>query len=621
MAREAIETVPSRPQSSGESPRTNALGTRLPWRVLGLVLCLLFLLVSAASNFEEARYIYLAPMTGGDLGAQLVRDVVGPHEVEVRNLQANSPLAVAGIRNGDRLRLDHPWDDLRTMPAGEQVGFTWLKRERAQHVVIVVPTVVPTSLAQRFSTHVNLLANTPMLLLGAFMFWRGRRQPGISALSMALVINGAASPYRWPQSASEYPLWHVLINLGFTLVPWLLLFFTLDYLSRYTRRPRAWEWRGFAAMVCAQILLYAADVQSILFNNRAWYAGTIALLSDLTQMVGVVASFIYLYEGLSKSTSDQRKRYGLIIAALAMVFLPVIAFVLTTTLSLSSGYRYDTLSPVLLASWVSQGLGAFLFVYVIFRHKVFDVGFVINRTLIYAVISTGLLVTFGLIEWVSERLLPYESIEASAVVNAAVALGIFLVFHHLRDTVERLVQRLLFRSWHENEAQLRQFAKEAAFFGKAEALGAATATALSRFAGGADVAAYFRNSDDFICRQGGVTGVPAQINADDPVAVILRLHRTAVEPSDTNSQLAAALALPMIHGAALDGFFLLGSKPSGDSYRPDEINVLATTVQQIGLDLHAFKVIALEAHVLSLEERNSELRGLVACIVTAGTTK
>ena len=207
-----------------------------------------------------------------------------------------------------------------------------------------------------------------------------------------------------------YPFWHGVINLGFILVPWLLLFFTLDYLQRHTRRPRTWEWRGFAAIVCAQILLCSADVHSLIFNTHPWYAGTIAVLNDLTQMIGIAASFIYLYEGLSNSTSEQRKRYGLIIAALAMVFMPVIAFVLTTSLSVFAGYRYNTLSPLLLISRVSQALGALLFVYVIFRHKVLDVGFVINRTLVYAIISTGLLVTFGLIEWASEHLLPRRNI-------------------------------------------------------------------------------------------------------------------------------------------------------------------------------------------------------------------
>ena len=139
-------------------------------------------------------------MTAGDLGAQLVRGGAGPHEVEARHLRANSPLAVAGIRNGGRLRLDHPWDDLRMMPAGDQLGLTWLKPGSARHVGIVVPPVAPTSLARRIATHVNLFANAPMLCESALIL-RGyryslclmktcadRRGVGIRASGMVAVV-------------------------------------------------------------------------------------------------------------------------------------------------------------------------------------------------------------------------------------------------------------------------------------------------------------------------------------------------------------------------------------------------------------------------------------------------
>ena len=128
----------------------------------------------------------------------------------------------------------------------------------------------------------------------------------------------------------------------------------------------------------------------------------------------------------------------MLIAALALAFGPVVGF--TTLVVLSTNFRYDPRSAPLLTYWIMQTLGGLLFAYGIFRHKVLDLGFVINRTLIYAIISTGLLVTFGLIEWGSERLLPHESLEASAVVNAAVALTIFLVFHRIRDAVEHMVE-------------------------------------------------------------------------------------------------------------------------------------------------------------------------------------
>ena len=55
-----------------------------------------------------------------------------------------------------------------------------------------------------------------------------------------------------------------------------------------------------------------------------------------------------------------------------------------------------------------------------------------------------------------------------------------------------------------------------------------------------------------------------------------------------------ALALAMSHRNELTGVVLVGQKPSGGGYRPDEIEVLANTAHQIGLDFHALKVEKLE---------------------------
>jgi hypothetical protein len=53
----------------------------------------------------------------------------------------------------------------------------------------------------------------------------------------------------------------------------------------------------------------------------------------------------------------------------------------------------------------------------------------------------------------------------------------------------------------------------------------------------------------------------------------------------------------MNHRGALHGFVLLGPKPSGDDYRPDEIAVLGFAAHQIGLDLHALQIERLASAV------------------------
>lgn len=56
----------------------------------------------------------------------------------------------------------------------------------------------------------------------------------------------------------------------------------------------------------------------------------------------------------------------------------------------------------------------------------------------------------------------------------------------------------------------------------------------------------------------------------------------------------------MSHRGTLNGFTLVGSKPSDQNYPPDELEVLSFTAHQTGLDLHAVRVESLEHEVREL---------------------
>lgn len=74
------------------------------------------------------------------------------------------------------------------------------------------------------------------------------------------------------------------------------------------------------------------------------------------------------------------------------------------------------------------------------------------------------------------------------------------------------------------------------------------------------------------------------------------------------------LALAMRHRGNLDGFVVLGPKPDGDRYRPDECETLAFAVQRVGLDLHALKVAALRTQVEILMSKNEALQTALTSI-------
>ena len=95
------------------------------------------------------------------------------------------------------------------------------------------------------------------------------------------------------------------------------------------------------------------------------------------------------------------------------------------------------------------------------------------------------------------------------------------------------------------------------------------------------------------------------------------MSASPVVPAELGSALPAALALPMMHQAALAGFVLPGPKPTGEDYRPDEIEVLGWATQQVGLDLQAICVRELELTNLKLVERNQTLSEILTSTALA----
>ena len=258
-------------------------------------------------------------------------------------------------------------------------------------------------------------------------------------------------------------------------------------------------------------------------------------------------------------------------------------------------------------------LGPLLFAYAVLRLRVVDVGFVLNRTLVYGTVSLILLAAFGLVEWAVDHVFKPASHNESAVVDAVIAVGVFLAFHRVRDAVESRLQALFFRRWHDNEMRLRRFVEEAGAITRADNLTTAFVDELARFTGGASVGLYLHDGKaDYRTFSATPSGDTAVLDPHHPALAALRAHRRPVNLADTASSPGPGLALPMLQRSVLLGLILLGPKPDGDAYRPDEVEVLAYAAHHVGLDLHALKVEQLERERTQLIQAVSRLESEVA---------
>ncbi|HTU81296.1 MAG TPA: hypothetical protein VMF61_04150, partial [Candidatus Acidoferrales bacterium] len=101
--------------------------------------------------------------------------------------------------------------------------------------------------------------------------------------------------------------------------------------------------------------------------------------------------------------------------------------------------------------------------YAALSRRLFDVGFIINRTAVFGALSTIVIGSFVLLEWAIGKWFEGASHTTSLLLNGVLALGLGLSLRVIHSRVDTVVDRVLFRRRHENERTLRRFAREAAF--------------------------------------------------------------------------------------------------------------------------------------------------------------
>ncbi len=619
--------------STAGRPRT---GWTTAWIVFGLVVALFCVIQDVAAIWRNVSHNQgsgiIAPTAdmrnpGGfaDAGAALVPAAdKGSGQNVVTGLLPGSPLYLAGARDGDLVRFDRGYDAARAIGAGERLGLTITHQGQARHVTV---TAVQTpwsdnQVSEDLGENLLDLILLSSVLTGVFILLRSHGQLSFVLLGIAFMCfgNRGTNP-EFITGSTLYPLVSPLCVVTLRVMPALFLAFAVRFYEETTGRRHAWmRWGAglFGAVTVIVGCLYSYATQAIV-NLPVIKTG----VSIYVVLYFLNLAFIAAIFGLGLRQADQptRRRYVLMLVAVFMVMLARGVSWLGVLFETANFHAYFLLEfddPTEVATAILAFVGPLLFAYAVLRNKVLDLGFAVNRTLVYGVLSSVILLVFGLVEWGAEKLLPVSffaghSETIKMAVEAGTALTVFLVFHRVRDIVEKLIESVFFRAWHHNEAQLRRFVAQASFFTQGAPLMTAFVAELKRFSGGADCAVYQQEDGGGLARiAGSLKGAPKHIDGNDPVMVEARAERRRIDLDGAG--LPGVLALPMVHRAEVFGIVLIGHKPGGDDYRPDEKDLLAWAAHQIGLDLHALQVEALQARVSNLTGEVRALRSVVKVV-------
>lgn len=563
--------------------------------------------------------IQLHAMPGvGDIGTGRFTVETGhkPGYVVLNSNPTGSPLARAGVSSGSDVAFDRPVDAFRILQAGEQVGLTVDRGGRPVHFNVVAEPVLGAPFAdQKFDWLFGVALNQFFpSALGLFVIFRARGNLSATLLGLGYSALSATTPAMiGPVSANQFQYLYIPARVATGLANLAFVSFAMTL-----GRPFGWRFSRIHWMIFAVSLILSVGSKvsvGLYYLNPGPVEA--AIMSPFLYLATPVMLFIYagfLLLAWRSSPPPERARQSLFFVAMGLGGLGVALsdFPLSVLRDLGLPPQPLRFFGTLLSDVVATSLGS----YAILRHRILDIGFAVNRTLIYGAVSAILLVLFGLIEWSVDHFVPIEGREKNVIVDAVVAVGVFLTFHRVRDAVEHAVKAVFFERWQKAEAALRRFVHEAAFVKSRDALIATFVEAISKYADGADAAIYLAAADGYQRAGGALAGVEARIDIDDPLLVALRADPRAFEVGDTRSKLGATLAAPLINRNEVIGVVLVGAKPAGVVYRPDEIALIGWASRQIGYDLHALKVEALEANDLrksgEIALLNARIEGLLA---------
>jgi hypothetical protein len=567
------------------------------WQVLALILGLYVI----EQDVEALLWSMHRLPAAGSVGLDPLHDTEGapqfaPGYVKANHVEPGSPLANAGLTIGDHLRYDPTWHRMLYPRVGEVFRVTIdhhgqkVSREVVAGPRSQAPSAVDT--ADAIFELVNLITG----LFAVFILWRGGGKAAALLLGLALSSFSLVwiSPQMLEGSNVLFPALHGLNNIIYGAIFPLFLAFAVRYREETLGRRQAWEW----ALVIAYGAFYGMAV-----GLQAWYrwnivsiplVGNGAALTQFLTYPGGAACLYFLFSGWRRSGPIERGRYAFLLIGFAAI---LISQIVIEYVDLGLNDPNFTANPLvsILCNFLIGVVAPILFAYAILRHRVLDLGFAVNRTLVYTLVSAILLTAFGVIEWAVDHLVSIDGREKNALVDAAIAVAVFLTFHRVRDTVEHGVERLFFHRWKMSADALRQFVKMAAFASKAETLTRGLALALTDYTDGATTAVYLLEGGAYRLAAGTVDGVGETLEPDDPALMMIRAQPKALVLDQVVSALKAAMIAPMVHRNEVIGLTVLGAKPGGLLFRPDEVELVGWATSQVGLDLHSLKVEQLES--------------------------
>lgn len=548
------------------------------WRRILLAVCAFGVLQLTYMVFTDLTTYAAVPglISAGLPGASAGEESTAVAFVHRLTFEPSNPLARLGVRSGDLI-------DLRKLSAQERYRFYtrwWWLGERAKLPVVRGAGIAeiplqPVRYEFPLEWWLATIGQYWVLIFAGIVSWRRPDLASVRFLSLCLLSWEIGLTFQSQNWITPFPL----LDAVFSSVYGFLYYGGIALLATYTTlfSGAGLLWRRILVLL-SYAAAAAASIQSLLIAVGAWtalwdvlggwlsataVADAILALPGLLSMVSVV---------LTVATCLPAER-----ARVTWASMPMAIFFGT------EGVTNGALSPTV-PYFISHGaelvvnymifLAPLGLVYTVLNRRLLDVGFAVNRAMVYSVVSVVVVGMFIMFEWTLG-----EWLGASHATNLAISggfallLGLSIRAIHLR--VDRTLDSLFFRKRHEDEKAIRDFAREATYITDPRVVVERAADVLRDHADAATVEFALDNGSDHY----------GAVSENDPAIIALRARRHIVDLHDVKTELRGEFAFPMVGRGRLVGALVLGPKRSGESYAPDESDAILQLAHGVGSTL------------------------------------
>ncbi len=523
----------------------------------------------------------------------------------IRTVALDSPAGRAGIHKGDRI-------DMTSLPLLERVRLDYpAPNQKATFVVI----------SGHSRSEVTLIAQAakPMpeylrwLVFGEFLTW------------MAFIIIGATlvflrpAPMTWwlwlyclgivPVNELIGHYWYVDDETFFTItvlarfflgglsaIPLLpfLLRFPFDKLEGWRRRLRPPS-VTFAILAC---VYYAVIIWRALSTvGTPYYSLLNALPAAITYFAG--AAILVVTYTQARGLDRQRLKWAVFgmsftFFAQLLVYLPIPAFL--TTLA-------ETISVVMPLSVAYAAL----------RHRLIDVHFVINRAIVYGVLTATLVAFVSLLDWISEHFL--ADFHLAVYAEAGLTIGLGFVLNKLHRQLEAATDVAFFRARRRAEQHLKRVAASLAYADRLDSIDESLVDEpLHAFElASAAVFHYDEQTSGFVRGRsiGWGDAHESRFERDDAVVRYLEVERGPLRAGAIRSLqrnlphglAAPALLVPVLSRQQMQAFVVYGAHADGADIDPDELESLAALAPGAAAAFDHVDMLKLQAELDAYRKR------------------